>query len=269
MEVVMKKILSINLMLAAAFALLATSAFAGPSRSFIQQLGSVQANKEITIDLDVANALPNPNAAVATVLNQTDAGNLQVNVGAFGGEVRVGNKPASLSGTGSSNYVGYKVVVIPNLAVYGNLGYSNGTPGPNGTSTGATDITIGGAFTWHGPVILNLNPEYKMSSRNPSLSGSQNNVVNVNAAVLFPLSADWIIGAEYLYNSIGYDGTAAVGAITSANTLGLGVRWNASNTVTLDGLLYGNLGTSVQGGGTAPTYSDLATPAILRVNIKI
>lgn len=282
MEVVMKKIFSINLMLAAAFAVLATSAFAGPSRSFIQEMGSVQANKEVTIDISAGSgatagtALPAQNTGSTTALLQTNAGNFQVNVGAFGGEVRVGHNPVSPNTLNSVNYLGYKAVVIPNLALYANVGITSAsaTPTPgSGTVTGETDITVGGAYTFNlMPVILNLNPEYK--SLNTSYQGTapavyQNSVLNINAAILFPVSADWIIGAEYLYSSIGYSGsTTGTTAITNTSTLGLGVRWKANNNVTIDGLVYGNLSTS-QDTGTAPSYSDFATPAILRVNIKI
>src|ERR1700693_1253075 len=106
MEVVMKKVLSLNLMLAAAFALLATSAFAGPSRSFIQEMGMVQANKEVTIDLNETgyNAnLPAANGAAPTALLNSNLLSFQVNVGAFGGEVRIGQS----LGAGYGNYIGY------------------------------------------------------------------------------------------------------------------------------------------------------------------
>ncbi|HXN07310.1 MAG TPA: hypothetical protein VN944_09635 [Nitrospiria bacterium] len=269
----MKKVLSLNLMLAAAFALLATSAFAGPSRSFIQEMGMVQANKEVTIDLNetVYNGnLPAANGAAPTALGNSNLLNFQVNVGAFGGEVRIGQS----LGAGYGNYIGYKAVVIPNLALYANVGYIHGDPSPSATGntyTGETDLTIGGAYTFNlMPVILNLNPEYR--SFNQSNSGTagvyESSALNLNAAILFPLSADWIIGAEYLYSSLGWN-NSSTGQITSENTIGLGIRWKANSNVTVDGVVYGNASASVDGGGTAPSYSAFGTPAILKVNVKL
>lgn len=274
----MKKLLSIGLGVALVAAFAATS-FAAPSRAIVQELGAVAANGEVNIDINttvntsaagissgilVVPAGSSANGATLALAAQLNAKAFVARVGTLGGEVRISN-----------NSIGYKVPVGPaGLAVYGDLGFGADSFSPAAVGvgpTGTTRIAVGAAYTFNPGVILNINPEYVMISN--SYAGAapiyNNNMLNINAAVLFPITPSLIVGGELLYSTFGWSATPTAGATTGATTFALGGRYLASANVTIDLALYAATSTSIQGGGTAPTFSSFGTPVVAKVNIKL
>lgn len=270
----MRKLVTLGLGVALA-ASMATSAFAaGPTRALVQQLGTTLKAGEVNIDLNAVST-PNVFAANAATLglagqtgflspvNAAVTKTFQVNFGAFGGEAHVSN-----------NSFGYKAAVGPaGLALYGDLSYLTGNPTPAaaaGTQTGNTNITVGAAYTMSaGGFILNLNPEFVSISPSGLAAGvvAPSGALNINAAALYPVNSNLIVGGELLYSTINYNGTPAVGTVNAATTIALGARYVVSSNVTVDAVVFSNTSTGVTGGAVAPGYSAMGTPILARLNI--
>jgi hypothetical protein len=263
----MRKLLALGLGLALAASLTVSAFAAGPTRALVQELGTTLKAGEVNLDLNAistANVFA-PNAAALSLVTQskTFGKTFQANFGAFGGEVRVSN-----------NAIGYKANVGPaGLAVYGDLSYLSSSPSPAaaaGTQTGNTNITVGAAYTMPvGGFILNINPEYVSTSPSGLAAGvvSPSGALNVNAAALFPVNANLIVGGELLYSTFNFNGTPAAGTVNAATTIALGARYVVNPNVTVDAVVFSNTSTGVQGGGVAPSFSTIGTPVLARVNI--
>lgn len=261
----MKKLLSIGLGVALVAAFAATS-FAAPSRAIVQELGAVAANGEVNITIADTLNVAAVNAAAARLVGQLNRHAFEARVGTLGGEVRI-----------TDTSIGYKVPVGPaGLAVYGDLGFSSDSLSPvpaAGTLIGSTVIRVGAAYTFNPGVIININPEYVNISNSYATAapagGYVSSIFNVNAALLFPVTPQLILGGELLYSTDSWTVTPAAGTVTGATTFALGGRYLASANVTIDLAVYANASAGIQGAGTAPTFGAFGTPVVAKVNIKL
>lgn len=248
---------------------LATSAFAGPSRALIQEMGSVVPAGEVNIDLGIKGitglVLPAPIGAVNVGSGNGTVGAIgldSVNVGLGNNfEVRTGNLPGIsglLTGAGQGVTVKY-AGFVPGLAVYGGYGNTSNTAGaaaPGGAATTTSTMRIGAAYTMPVSSFI-LNGSVQIGN---DTAVTTSNVTEFTVAALYPLSKDILVGGEYL-NSSAVNGGTTIGA----SAFGLGGRATLGK-FTVDALLYTNATVTVTGMQTNANTTQMGYPAMIRIN---
>lgn len=274
----MKKLI-ILFAVACLMAITVVPAMAGPSRAIIQEMGSTIAKDEVNIDLDWSGQNLPVTGTGAQVGNNTNlsVGGIalsSVNVGlADGLELRLGRTP------GLRNYLGLPVDdsnlplgvtikgAIPGvsgLAAY--LGYgSTNEKDISGNKTEASSTTLGAAYTWAGPVIVNADINY--TSRAGASGAAKDTTTALAAAVLYPLKSNVIVGGELHYATIDTKDNPG-GIKLTVLVPALGARVIAGNfTIDAIAVLFGtNVDTDVSG-TSAATGTVIGVPT-LRINYK-
>lgn len=256
-------------------------AMAGPSRAIIQEMGSTIGKDEVNIDLDWSGQNLPVTGSGAQVGNSTNlaVGGIalsSVNVGlADGLELRLGRMP------GLRNYLALPVGnaslplgvtlkgAVPGvngLAAY--LGYgSTNEKDISGNKTEASASTLGVAYTWAGPVILNANLDY--TSKSGSSGAPKDTTTAAAAAILYPLKSNVIVGGELHYATVETKDNPGLGDVKLTVLVpAIGARVIAGN-FTIDAiavLASTNVHTDVSGVGDA-TGTVIGVPT-LRVNYK-
>lgn len=211
--------------------LAATCVHAEPSRLFSQETAEV--GKDVSVDLDYVASLGL-------------AGGLRI--GAFGGEVLVNAKNSfDLAGSGfSGGNIGYKRIVMPNLALYGFLAHDN----PEGAPS-TTDLALGAAYTmrWR-ELRLNANLEYVTDDDGVNGRGDDSTMfVKLGAAWPIPTNA----GRFTLIGEVALEDSDALDTVFN-----LGVRWEVRKNINLDFVV-------VNDRGDAGSRSGL--PGAVKLNI--
>lgn len=222
---------ALHLLVGSATALAASLVQAEPTRLFSQETAEV--SKEVSVDLDYvgSNGL---------------AGGLRA--GAFGGEVLVNSKnnlDLASSGFAGGN-VGYKRMIIPNLALYGILAYDN----PEGAPS-TTDFAIGAAYTMRiQELLLNANLEYVTDDEGFNSRGDEATVfIKLGAGYGIPSTAGrfTLIGELVLEDNDVLD-----------TVLNLGVRWEVRPNINVDFVVVNDAGDNGENTGL---------PGAVRLNI--
>lgn len=266
-------------------AISAVPAMAGPSRAIIQEMGSTIGKDEVNIDLDwsgQAVAGGQANVGNATNLGVGGIALSSVNVGlADGLELRLGRTPGfrnylnlpnvgNADLTGSTNPLGVTVKgTIPGVSglaayvAYGSIKDDTvaGTTNAEGSST-----TIGAAYTWAGPVIVNADVNY--TTRNVAgVAAGDDTTTAIAAAVVYPLKSNVLLGAELHYATVDAKNAVFGDVKTTVLAEAIGARVLAGNwTIDAIALLNTNVDTDISGTETAKT-TVVGVPT-LRVNYK-
>lgn len=255
-------------------------AFAGPSRAIIQEMGTTIGKDEVNIDLEWTGQNLPVTGIGAQVGNSTNLGVggialSSVNVGlAEGLELRLGRMP------GLRNYLGLPVgnsslplgVVlkgaipgVSGLAAYAGYG-STDEKDIDGNKTQASDFTVGAAYTWSGPVIVNGNIDY--TTKSGASGAAKDTTIGAAAAVLYPLKSNVIVGGELHYATIDTKDNPGGDVKLTVLVPALGARVVAGN-FTIDAIAVlgpTNIHTDISGKSDA-TATVVGVPT-LRVNYK-
>jgi hypothetical protein len=189
-----------------------------PTRLFVQETGEV--SKEMSIDLDY-NLGPSSSGL---------AGGLRI--GAFGGEVLLNSKTdLSLDGSGfDGSNIGYKAMVMPNLAAYGILSHEKVEGFPS-----TTNFAIGASYTMRiDRLMLNGNVEYVTDDQGFNGRGDE--------STLFLKG-----GVGYLIPS-NYGRFTAIGELVLEDNdfldtvVNLGLRWEPRKNISVDFVLVNERG---------------------------
>lgn len=271
-------------MLMAAFFTLFFSgvALAGPSRALIQEMGITTGAEEVNIDLDVVShsfnvvsandtTLGNGNATVGgTTVSSVNIGlieNLELRIGRLPGFRSYLTLPAvgavALNPAGNNYGLTVKGAIpgVPGLAAwvgYGTVSETNIVQGDSSDDASGSSMRVGAAYTWLGPVIVNVTADYGQdSARSAGNSLGDVTTVEAAAAVLYPVRPTLLVGAELHYSQMSVGDDAAV-AGTQKHTItaiapALGARAVAGNW-TIDAVV-ALLGTSIAVKGD-PAYGS-------------
>lgn len=293
-----------GMLMAAFFTLFfAGAALAGPSRALIQEMGITTGADEVNVDLDVVSHSFNVVSANDTTLgngNATVGGTTvsSVNVGLVENlELRIGRLPGfrsyltlpsvgavALNPAGNNYGLTLKGAIpgVPGLAAwlgYGMVSETDIVQGNGAADTSGSSTRIGAAYTWLGPVIVNVTADYGQdSARSAGNSLGDVTTIEAAAAVLYPVRPTLLVGAELHYSQMSVGDDAAV-AGTQKHTItalapALGARAVAGNW-TIDAVV-ALLGTSIAVKGDPEYPSTLretsSTSVVgvptLRVNYK-
>ncbi|MBI3752683.1 MAG: hypothetical protein HY266_01395 [Deltaproteobacteria bacterium] len=301
----MKRLFSV-LTAAAVTLFLAGPCLAGPSRALIQEMGSVIAKDEVNIDLDVVSHSFNVVSANDTRLGDgsatvggTTVSSVNVNLSGLSDdiELRIGRLPGfrsyltlpavpavALNPAGNNYGLTVKGAIpgVPGLAAW--LGYGQDaeqdiTKGDSAADISGSSMRIGAAYTWAGPVIVNVTADYGTDSG--KANGKDLGAVTtteVAGAVLYPIRPTLLVGAElhYSQSSVGDDAAVAGDQKFTITTFApaLGARAVAGNW-TIDAVV-ALIGTTIKVDGSpalATSLQDTASSTVigvptLRVNYK-
>lgn len=199
-----------RILIGLAVALGGSIAQAEPTRLLSQETGAVAG--DVSLDLDYNGAPQSIGLAAG------------LRIGAFGGEVLVNAKPASMldgSGFVASN-IGYKAMVMPRLAAYGILAYDNPDNAPS-----TLDIAIGAAYTLtYRGVLLNLNAEAVTDEEGRNGRGDRGTLF-VKGGAGYPI--DTQAGRVTLMMELVAESNSALDPV-----LNLGARWQQRKNITVD-----------------------------------
>ncbi|MBI1822266.1 MAG: hypothetical protein HYR79_11205 [Nitrospirae bacterium] len=252
----------------------ASPSLAGPSRALVQELGSVIGADEINVDLDWVGQKLNVLSTGDTTVGGGGAtigsmGLSSVNIGITQAlELRLGRLPGFRSDltlpAANANNLGLTLKgagLVPGLGYWIGYGSSSLSNTASASSSGSS-LRVGAAYTWAGPLILNLNLGYGQDTA----GGVANNTTNLDAAgaALYPLKSNLIVGVELLYTSVDIGGGTKIGVMAPA----LGARATAGNW-TIDAVA-ALLGTSVSVTGQ-PSNASATVIGVpnLRINYKL
>ena len=284
----MKKILGLFVIGAFIAVSYAAPSFAGPSRAIIQEMGSTVGAEEVNIDLDWLSQSLNVAAAGDTTVGQLanngtigGIGLSSVNIGiAEGYELRLGRLP------GIRSYIGYPAGNASNLGVtlkaggfvpglglwlgYGSKSLKDVNSGNTAGDTDATSMTLGAAYTWAGPLIINGALGYSTdTAKAAGVSAKDTSSLEIGLAALYPLRNSLLLGVEILSVTTTVADTADIAVLVPA----LGARLTPNEHWTIDATI-AYLGGSVKA-DTKPTDAlkdDAGATVIgvpnLRVNYK-
>lgn len=281
----------------------AGAALAGPSRALIQEMGVTTGAEEVNVDLDVVShsfnvvsandtTLGNGNATVGgTTVSSVNIGlieNLELRIGRLPGFRSYLTLPAvgavALNPAGNNYGLTVKGAIpgVPGLAAW--LGYGQDaeqdiTKGDSAADISGSSLRIGAAYTWAGPVIINVTADYATDSAkaNGKDLGAVTTVEGA-AAVLYPIRPTLLVGAElhYSQSSVGDDAAVAGDQKFTITTFApaLGARAVAGNW-TIDAVV-ALIGTTIKVDGSpalATSLQDTASSTVigvptLRVNYK-
>ena len=207
---------------------------AQPTRLLSQELGAVA--RDVSVDFDYNGAPQSVGLAAG------------LRIGTLGGEVLVNAKPETMldgSGFVSSN-IGYKRVVMPNLAVYGILAYDNPEAAPS-----TLDVALGAAYTLnYRDVLLTLNLEAVTDEDGRNSRGDRSTVF-IKGGAGYPI--DTGAGRLMLIMEMIGESNSALDPV-----LNLGARWEARKNITVDFVVLNERGDN-------GTHSGL--PGAVRLNI--
>ncbi|MFI5303417.1 MAG: hypothetical protein ACHQYP_01365 [Nitrospiria bacterium] len=263
------------------------TSMSGPSRTITQEMGGVIKDGEVSTDLTVLdgtlfynqptnqNGIPYPIGAPQRYIPT-----LQINMGIWGGELRLGGGYGT-EATSTSGSIGYKFIAGPG-AVYGRLNFNRVSPSPQPTNTGPNsietqpktgdfDITIGYSFTREiKPLIVNLNGEFTIDSDffdNGTSSNESTTDLKLNGAILLPIISKLSLIGELGFDTNSNPGKTTDGNASTAVVFGMGGRLTPNAKVTVDGLVLSYA--SLSGSGRPYDFiSGIGTPVLLRANYQ-
>lgn len=223
---------------AVATALVASQAFAEPTRGFTLESAKTAADKSFSVDM--VNTMNGVN---------------QIRFGAFDGEVIInpnGTGTRSMVGGtiggGNNASLGYKRTINDMFAAFGMLGLDTG----NGAKS---EFLVGGAFSGKAEKI-SFNADATLGLENDDM------VLRVGGGVYVPLEtsgklSQFQVGGELFFSNRA-NANSSVGENVALG-VGIGGRWAPRDNVTIDLLLLQDAGKSAD--------TVLATPASVRVNL--
>lgn len=274
--------------IAALFALVSVvPAMAGPSRAIIQEMGSVVGKGEVNIDVDWTGQ--DVAGGAATVGNHSGAnlsvGNIElssVNVGiADNLELRLGRTPGLRSYldiavgepdlTNDTNPLGVTLKgAIPGvngLAAYIAYGSYSDKDVAGDTVAKGSAATVGVAYTWAGPVILNADLNY--TSRKGDSNEPKDNTTAIAAAAIYPLLSNVLVGGELHYAVVDANDTAVGDVKSKVLVPALAARVIAGNwTIDAIALLNVNVDTDLDAPNDKTAKTTVIGVPTLRVNYK-
>lgn len=253
----------------------------GPTRTITQEMGGIIKDGEVNTDLTVLDGTlfynqPTSQNGLLYPLGapQRYIPTLQINMGIWGGELRLGGGYGTEE-TSTSGSIGYKFIAGPGAA-YGRLNFNRVSPSPQPNNsgqpkTGDFDLTIGYSFSRNlKPLIVNLNGEITIDSDyfdNGTSSNQSTTDLKLNGAILMPIISKLSIIAELGFDTSANPSKTSNGNASSALAIGLGGRLTPNNKVTIDGLVmsYASLSGS---GSPYDSISGIGTPILLRANYQ-
>lgn len=240
----------------------------GPTRTITQEMGGVIKEDDVNVDLTALDGTGyyQPGGTQAYIPT------VQINMGIWGGELRVGGGYGTekIRSTGS---LGYKLVLGPG-AGYGRVNFNRVSPSANPpqTKTGDVDLTLGYAFSQDlKSLIVNLNGELTIDSDYSDTGTVSNNQsttdFKLNGAILLPLIPKLTFVGELGFDTNNNPNKLSNGNSASAIVIGLGARLNPNSRVTVDGMIlsYASLSGS---GRPYDSISGFGTPVVLRANYQ-
>lgn len=246
----MKKILSVFIALSF-IAFFAGQAVAGPSRAIIQEMGSVIANDEVNLDMDLGgynfNVITNNDTTLGGGNGTTGGtGISSANIGLTDSlELRLGRLPGFRSyvglpvGAGNNYGITFKgtIPAVSGLAAW--LGYGTMSDGDIGTANTAVDVSgssmrIGAAYTMASSLIYNAT--LGIGTDSGSSAGKSTGDVStteIALAALYPVKPTFLAGIEFHYASMSVGENASAGSTQkytiTATAPALGARVIAGN----------------------------------------
>jgi hypothetical protein len=188
--------------------LLSSAALAQPSRTFFSETGTTAIKDKVSIDLEYDF--------------DNDANATGIRLGKFGGEVLLNITNAEFA----ASSIGYKREIRKDIALYGLLSYFN----DSGPSDSYTDIAVGIAYTLKlKEISFNFNGEFITDDSETRRGGD--NTLFLKAAALLPLTIDNSSTTLILEIAAENNDSLDTGAA-------FGVRWQPSQNLTTDFILY-------------------------------
>ncbi|MHB8483140.1 MAG: hypothetical protein ACYDBV_10505 [Nitrospiria bacterium] len=239
----------------------------GPTRTITQEMGGVIKDGEVNVDLTALDGTGyyQPGSTQAYIPG------VQINMGIWGGELRVGGGYGT-ERTPASGSIGYKFIAGPGAA-YGRVNINRVSPSPNPPSkTGDVDLTLGYAFSQDlKSLIVNLNGEFTIDSDYADNGTATNNQsttdLRLNGAILMPLISKLSFVGELGFDTNSNPTKSPNGNSASAIVLGAGLRLNPNSKVTVDGMVL-SYATLSGGGRPYDSVSGIGTPVVLRANYQ-
>ncbi|MES0326882.1 MAG: hypothetical protein ABUK13_01710 [Gammaproteobacteria bacterium] len=196
----------------------ASAQAADTSRIFFEQTATTLSKGDVSVDLEYSFI----SAGVAT----------GIRAGAFGGEIMLNSASDTHTGFANSS-IGYKKSIGKGLAAYGIVSYfDDGT-----VANSSTNIAVGAAYTMKsGDITLNINPELVSDdSIAPAGPRAGKNTVFVKGLAAYKLKQVPVsLVAEVIL-----DNNAALERV-----INLGARWQPKKNLTVDMIVYSDLGSS-------------------------
>jgi hypothetical protein len=242
------------------------TSMSGPTRTITQEMGGVISDGEVNVDMTAFDGT----GLVASIFNLPT---VQVNMGIWKGELRLGGTYGTESTPGSSS-IGYKFIAGPGAA-YGRLNINQVSPSPKtvgNPQTGDFDLTVGYAFSQNlQDMIVNLNGELTIDSDSHDDGTGSASVsatdLKLNGAILLPVVPKLHFIGELGFDSNSNPGKGTTASSASALVVGLGLRLNPNSKVTVDGLVLSYA--SLSGNGRpVDSLSGIGTPVVLRANYQ-
>ncbi len=243
------------------------TSMSGPTRTMTQEMGGIVPDGEVNLDMSIFDGT----GFYQGTFHYMPA--VQINMGIWKGELRLGGAYGTESTIGSSS-IGYKFIAGPGAA-YGRLNVNQVSPSPKSggnPQTGDFDLTVGYAFSQNMQnMIINLNGEITIDSDaydNGAVSTSVSATdLKLNGAILLPL-----VPKLHFIGELGFDSNSNPNKTTTSNSasalvVGLGLRLNPNSKVTVDGMVLSYASLS----GNAKPYdsvSGIGTPVLLRANYQ-
>ncbi|MBI1823988.1 MAG: hypothetical protein HYR80_07765, partial [Nitrospirae bacterium] len=246
----------------------------GPSRTITQEMGGINRDGDVNVDLSVLDGTGFYQSGYSSGAPQGYIPTLQINMGIWGGELRVGGGYGTESSTRTGS-LGYKFIAGPGAA-YGRINFNRVSPSPNTTpgypaKTGDFDITAGYAFSKDlKNMIVNLNGEFTIDSDyfdNGTSTNQSTTDLKLNGAILMPVISKLSFICELGFDTSANPTKTANGNSSTALVVGLGGRLTPNSKVTIDGLVlsYASLSGS---GRPYDSVSGIGTPVVLRANYQ-
>jgi hypothetical protein len=244
------------------------TSMSGPTRTITQEMGGVISDGEVNLDMSIFDGT---GFYQGETFNYMPA--VQINMGIWKGELRLGGAYGTESTPGSSS-IGYKFIAGPGAA-YGRLNFNQVSPSPKTVGNPQTadfDLSVGYAFSQDlQNMIVNLNGELTIDSNSADNGAASTSVsatdIKLNGAILLPL-----IPKLHFIGELGFDSNSNPNKTTTANSasalvIGLGLRLNPNSKVTVDGMVLSYA--SLSGNGKPyDSISGIGTPVLLRANYQ-
>jgi hypothetical protein len=249
----------------------------GPSRTITQEMGGVNKEGEVNVDLTALDGTSFYTSGAPQGYMPT----LQINMGIWGGELRLGGgygtESAGSNGVSnrSTGSIGYKWIAGPGAA-YGRLNFNRVSPNGaqsqvNTPKTGDFDITVGYAFSKDlKNMIVNLNGEFTIDSDyfdNGTSTNQSTTDLKLNGAILMPIISKLSFIGELGFDTSDNPTKSSTGNSSTAVVFGLGARLIPNSRVTVDGLIL-SYATLSGNGSPYDSISGFGTPVVLRANYQ-
>ncbi len=243
------------------------TSMSGPTRTITQEMGGIISDGEVNVDMSIFDGT----GFYQGTFNYMPT--VQINMGIWKGELRLGGSYGTESTPGSSS-IGYKFIAGPGAA-YGRLNINQVSPSPKtggNPQTGDFDLTVGYAFSQDlQNMIVNLNGELTIDSDSFDNGAGSTSVsatdLKLNGAILLP-----VVPKLHFIGELGFDSNSNPNKTTTANSasalvVGLGLRLNPNSKVTVDGMVLSYA--SLSGNGRPyDSISGIGTPVVLRANYQ-